>query len=234
MTDRSGAERIAFVVAHLVLVSAAGAAMVLSSSMAVGRAAAIAIASIAVVCGVVLRPAGLRAFDSGIIGIAARAACVGISVIVAIIVIGATRLPADVLFATVGAAVLLSLMLDQFTAAIDPVGDGFCASLIALTAIGVLSTTPLWLGPGIDVPSAAPSWADGVVWVSPLSYLSAAADYDYLRSAWFYAHSPLGGLRYSLPDPFTATIVYAVLGTVLWVAAKWRATAMLRSTTRNP
>jgi len=233
MTEQSRGAGIAFVVAHLVLVSAAGAAVILSGPVALGRGTIVTIASIAVVCGVVLRPAGLRAFGSGIVGIAARVACVGIGVIVAIAIIGSAHLPADLLLSTTAAAVVLALVLDQFAAAFDPIGNGYGASLGTLTVVGVASTIPLWLGPAIDTPSAPPFLADGVVWASPLSCLSAVAGYDYLRSAWFYAHTPLGGLRYSLPDPFTTTLAYGVLGTVLWIAAKWRGTPMLRSTTRN-
>jgi len=171
-------------------------------------------------------------FGSGAVGILARAACVALSAFVPIALAYASRIPADVLVAPAGAAGLLSLMFDRLAAMFDPSDNGSTASILVLGLIGLFSTAPLWLGPWVEATPS--SIVDGVVWASPLSYVSSTASYDYLRSAWFYAHTPLGGLRYSLPDPLGATVAYAVLGTLLWIAAKWRATPMLRSTARNP
>jgi hypothetical protein len=47
--------------------------------------------------------------------------------------------------------------------------------------------------------------------LSPLTYLSTLAGADYLRSDWFYRHTPYGGLRYDYPQPVYVTSVCILL-----------------------
>ena len=86
--------------------------------------------------------------------------------------------------------------------------------------IGLMLATaaPLWLGPA----GARLDLADAVVAASPLTYLSVMADYDYLHAQWFYAHSPLGSVRFAYPGKWTATATYGVAGVLLLTAARGR------------
>jgi hypothetical protein len=66
------------------------------------------------------------------------------------------------------------------------------------------------------------------VWINPLAYLSELAGYDFLRQEWLYAHSPLGGERYSYPHPFFVSAIYLALtavSTLSWRRKKSKAFA---------
>ncbi len=83
-----------------------------------------------------------------------------------------------------------------------------CVAVVA----GLLAMAPVWLGPAaeaLDWPAAA---LDVLVAVSPLSTLAALAEVDYLRGAWFYAHTPVGSLRYGYAGPWTMSLGYALCG----------------------
>ncbi len=63
-------------------------------------------------------------------------------------------------------------------------------------AVVLVTLMPLWLGPWLDWLAAGELTVNAIVAASPLSYLAVMADYDYLRSEWFYQHTPVGMLRY--------------------------------------
>jgi len=71
---------------------------------------------------------------------------------------------------------------------------------IILCIVIMLATLPLWMAPWAESIAAAPPKLHALLWSSPLSYLAAMLDYDYLRNQWFYQHTPYGMLRYEYPD----------------------------------
>jgi hypothetical protein len=62
-----------------------------------------------------------------------------------------------------------------------------------LFLIFLLSSLPLWLGPFANHFTFL---IDYLANINALALLSILADYDYLRSQWFYQFSPMGGLKY--------------------------------------
>lgn len=82
-----------------------------------------------------------------------------------------------------------------------------CLLLLAMAA-------PLWLGP-LAGRLANASFTDLVVAISPTSYLAGLIGIDLYRTAWFYAHTPLGGLRYEDPDIAVMTLFYCASAALL-------------------
>jgi hypothetical protein len=76
-----------------------------------------------------------------------------------------------------------------------------------VTAILLATSAPLWLGPLLAWSRPSVLLTDAVVNVSPISHLAVMFRYDFLRSVWFYQHTPFPGLRY---DYFSATSVCLV------------------------
>lgn len=100
------------------------------------------------------------------------------------------------------AITLLSLLMLSLTYAMS--GRKIVVSLIAwniLWTMLLFTTLPLWLSPWVESITASQTQLNILLWSSPLSYLASMLDYDYLRSEWFYQHTPYGMLRYDYPDP---------------------------------
>jgi len=87
----------------------------------------------------------------------------------------------------------------------DPAWGPERLSIVLIAALMMLS--PLWLAPLAEAAAPDRTVANLAIALSPLTYLSAAADYDYLRTPWFYGHSAIGSLRYDYPPP----VVYAAV-----------------------
>lgn len=93
------------------------------------------------------------------------------------------------------------------------VGVNAYASWLAATfTAALLGLAPLWLGPVVDMGASDLVSADLVVTLSPMSHIATLLDWDFLRSEWFYQHSPFGGLRYDYPNPVATAIVYLAIG----------------------
>ncbi|GMQ87102.1 MAG: hypothetical protein BMS9Abin08_0300 [Gammaproteobacteria bacterium] len=126
--------------------------------------------------------------------------------------------PADPLLLLVLAlgVCILSLFLGSVTLCLSCILDNrerarrtvFAATMLAAAA-------PLWLAP---LAEQVPAMTNAVVDISPLTYLAVISDYDFLRSAWFYRHTPLGGLRYDYPAPLLFTGTYLAMTTILLLA----------------
>lgn len=87
------------------------------------------------------------------------------------------------------------------------------------TALALLGTLPLWLGPAGELASRRYAWAiDAVIGLSPLTHLAVAGGNDLLRIQWFYQHSNLAGLQFSYPALagvawfYTVALLLLVLG----------------------
>ena len=88
------------------------------------------------------------------------------------------------------------------------------------------SSAPLWLAPVAVSFAGSQSVTNVIVGMSPVSYLATVADYDYLRTNWFYQLTPYGGLRYDYPSAAVSTIVYQLLTIGLVGLRQWLSCAL--------
>jgi len=77
------------------------------------------------------------------------------------------------------------------------------------------TTLPIWLAPWVEVIATTPEKLHIIIWSSPLTFLATALDYDYLRSHWFYQHTPYGMLRYNYPGLNGSYIVLTTVSLLL-------------------
>lgn len=98
------------------------------------------------------------------------------------------------------------------------------ASSMALFTLlaAVFLAAPLYLGALAVAASERPAVANVIIAASPASYIAAIIDYDYLRSGWFYRHTPFGGLRFDYPGPGFMTACYLIITSMLAAAAIFR------------
>jgi len=105
------------------------------------------------------------------------------------------------------AVILLSWLLDNIARLLSPpAGHPYAVRASTLLIVLPLAGTPIWLGPWLERYSEAAAFVNSVLAASPLSYVAVMADYDYLRSMWFYQYSPLGTLRYTYPDKLSYSV----------------------------
>ncbi|QYZ64997.1 MAG: hypothetical protein HPY30_02730 [Gammaproteobacteria bacterium (ex Lamellibrachia satsuma)] len=76
--------------------------------------------------------------------------------------------------------------------------------LLALVA----GSATLWLGPVVELFVFSDAAVNAIIAASPMSYISAAAEYDYLRSEWLYRNTPFGSLRFAYPDSLQLGAIY--------------------------
>ena len=120
--------------------------------------------------------------------------------------------PLPVLFQISVMILCLSLFLwslSQLLAAVFA-DDRFIRKLILLFTVFIIST-PVWLGPVVDIYQPGDSTTNGIISITPLTHFSVAADYDYLRSEWFYQNTPFGSLPFSYPGLIAITAGYLLL-----------------------
>ena len=87
-------------------------------------------------------------------------------------------------------------------------------TLFTLIAAAFIAA-PLYLSVVAEANSQNTLVVDSIIAASPVSYLAAIMDYDYLRNSWFYQHMPFGGLRFNYPTPGVMTICYVITTLVL-------------------
>ena len=135
------------------------------------------------------------------------------------------------LSATVAA---LSFFIDRLTAflgALKPCRRD--APFVVMVLFALAATAPIWFGPLAEA-SGGTAFANLVVGTSPLTHLSVAVDYDYLRSQWFYARTSFGGLRYDYPEVAVSCMLYAILGGSFWLAERAASVAGRAETSNAP
>lgn len=132
-----------------------------------------------------------------------------------------TALLVNAAYVSLGVFILMLLLCSLLLLAQTLLGDEPRAALLVTLLASACSTAPLWLGPLAELAGSNQQLVDAIVAISPLSYLALLADYDYLRSAWFYQHTPFGGLRYNYPSTISLTSAYLTL-TALLLAARWQ------------
>ncbi|RLJ16292.1 hypothetical protein DJ030_16985 [bacterium endosymbiont of Escarpia laminata] len=85
-------------------------------------------------------------------------------------------------------------------------------SEIALPTVFLLAlvagSATLWLGPVVELFVFSDGSVNAIIAISPLSTISAAAEYDYLRNEWFYRNTPFGSLRFAYPDSLLLGAIY--------------------------
>lgn len=111
--------------------------------------------------------------------------------------------------------------LNRLLAAILP-GCSHTRNTTLLTAAVVISA-PVWLGPFVEISQPGDYFINGIISLTPLTHFSVAAEYDYLRSAWFYQNTPFGSLPFAYPGLISIAAVYLVL-VVLMQIISWRIT----------
>lgn len=90
----------------------------------------------------------------------------------------------------------------------------------AASALAVLASMPLWLGPAAELLAPRQPWiVDAVVGASPLTHLAVASGNDLLRNAWFYQHANLAALRFSYPGLTGIMLSYGTAVVLLALAA---------------
>jgi hypothetical protein len=96
-----------------------------------------------------------------------------------------------------------------------------------LVAASLITSTPLWLGPFVDVFQSGEDVINGIIMTTPLTHFCVAAEYDYLRSEWFYRNSPFGSLPFIYPSFVNVVTAYFALSLslqmVCWGARRYRA-----------
>lgn len=119
---------------------------------------------------------------------------------------------------------MLFCSVTQLLESIRPDIDNPRVPILLLTAI--IGSSPVWLGPAVDIYQPDDTLIDGIVSITPLTHLSVALEYDYLRGEWLYRHSPFGSLRYVYPGFHAIVAAYIlsvfVLRIILWRIARRR------------
>lgn len=119
------------------------------------------------------------------------------------------------------AVIIFSLLLSCLTRFINRLSNFSSAysraPILVFLMITTLTTAPIWASTWIEDSNHSPGF---VIAISPLSYLSTMFDYDYLRSQWFYTHTPYGTLRYHYPHWVSYLIVYLGISVLLLIAEK--------------
>jgi hypothetical protein len=90
------------------------------------------------------------------------------------------------------------------------VGNRHSRMPILLFTVFIIST-PAWLGPLVDIYQPGVSTTNAIIAITPLTHFSVAAEYDYLRSEWFYRNTPFGSLPFSYPSLLSITACYLFL-----------------------
>jgi hypothetical protein len=107
------------------------------------------------------------------------------------------------------------------TAVVERLGAAasLAASLIAALVM-LTSAAPLWLAPLSEL-SGSSTVVNLVLAISPLTLLAVLADFDFLRTGWFYQHSVIGALRYEYPSGWALIANYALLS-IAYIMVKKR------------
>ncbi|MGR8930374.1 MAG: hypothetical protein ACU836_07015 [Gammaproteobacteria bacterium] len=88
--------------------------------------------------------------------------------------------------------------------------------LYGLWVLLLLMTLPIWIAPWAELMAESTLLLSAMLWLSPITYLAAMLEYDYLRQEWFYQHLPYGGLRYDYPDTLYFSCGLVFLSFILW------------------
>ena len=114
-----------------------------------------------------------------------------------------------------GGVLVLVLFFSAIQRLIQVYTSSHANTMILFTLItGAFFAAPLYLSVVAEATSHQ-ALVDAIIAVSPVSYLAGIVDYDYLRSNWFYQHTPFGGLRFNYPATGVMTVCYLIATLVL-------------------
>jgi hypothetical protein len=206
------------VAANLLVVFAAAAL----GAVVAPSAGALTGAVFALVSGVLSLPARLHASTASSWQALGWPAAVTIAATAALLALAPSPWP--MLLALAPGILCFSLLLEGAARVLARAGMAAAVAAAAVAGGFLLACgTPVWLAPAL-----ADTSAGAVVALSPLSHLAVPLELDYLRGAWFYQHSPLGGLRFDYPRSAHTLALGAVAAGVL-LLHEWLRGARARS-----
>jgi len=138
-----------------------------------------------------------------------------------------TGVPLSILLQVATVVFCLALLLwslSQLFTAVFPGKKNIRGIIILL--LTCLTTAPLWMGPVVDIHQADSRLINWVVSMTPLTHVSVAAEYDYLRSEWLYRNSSFGSLPFVYPGFYSIAAGYFLLVLTLQI--------IIRGLTRHP
>lgn len=92
-----------------------------------------------------------------------------------------------------------------------------------LLLAAVTAAAPVWLGPFVELVQPGDGAISGILSITPLTHFAVAAQYDYLRSVWFYRNTPFGSLPFAYPGLISIVAAYLIAVLCLQMAL-WRTT----------
>ena len=134
----------------------------------------------------------------------------------------AGRVPAEILFRICVVMLALSLFLwslRQLCEALLPNNPHLRNPLFLLAGLAIFA--PVWLGPLVEILQPGDRSINSIISITPLTHFCVAAQYDYLRSEWFYQNSPLGSLPFSYPSLLSLAVVYLAIVISLQIIRWW-------------
>jgi hypothetical protein len=198
-----------------------------------GREATVSFAALAILWGLLLNPSDIHQRLASTLRCFLWPLLPALATLVASwFFMGNTVLAEPTVELTIG-VFLLSLLLTSLPNYLyTRLGNQRTAALLVLIPVTLVAGTPIWLAPLTLYLDLGEISTNLMVWTNPLAYLSNLAEYDILRQEWLYAHSPLGGERFSYPAPLFVSAIYLALtaaATLLWRRKKLEAHVSGRS-----
>ena len=139
----------------------------------------------------------------------------GVSVItflLILVILSKGSIPPSILLQSGLSVFTISLLLQSASTLLKSLsGRTIYGPLVVFLLTLLIGSTTLWLGPMAELLVLGDDTVNTIIAVSPLSYLSVAAQYDYLRSDWFYRNTPFGSLRFAYPELAILSTVYLSL-----------------------
>jgi hypothetical protein len=118
-------------------------------------------------------------------------------------------------FQLAGGVLILILLFTALQSFLLTYSSSHSSAMTLFTLItGTILAAPLYLGVVAEATSHQ-LLVDSIIAVSPVSYLAGIIDFDYLRSSWFYQHTPFSGLRFNYPATGIMTVCYVITTLVL-------------------
>lgn len=91
--------------------------------------------------------------------------------------------------------------------------------IVVFSAIAICA--PIWLGPLVDIYQPDNRIINSIISLTPLTHFSVAAEYDFLRSVWFYQNTPFGSLPFTYPSFISIITGYLFLIVTLQIIRHW-------------
>ncbi len=140
----------------------------------------------------------------------------------------AADIPATILLQVCVIIICLSMTLGSLTLLIEKLFPRRKnIPIIIFLSTAIITTSPVWLGPVVDIYQLNNTIINSVVSITPLTHFSVAAEYDYLRSEWLYQNTAFGSLPFNYPR-LTSIATYYFLFVLSLQIILWRVTRHTR------